>query len=118
MMSFATSFGCDSIATWLDGTVMVFALMFFANWRSRSGWIILSLAATTYQLGLVFHAAFATLAANTVLFVWPCVAAMSFLCARGRSPAKNSMTPFVVSVRYPAASGRISAAPGGGGKSL
>src|SRR5262249_33816722 len=99
MISFATSAGFTSIATWLVGTVMVFALIVLANLRSRSGLIIASLAATTYQEGLVFHEALLTLAPNTALFVCPCVAAMSLRCARGRSGAKNSMTPFVVSVR-------------------
>jgi len=49
MIRRATSFACDSMGTWLDATVIVFAPIVFANCRSRSGWIIRSLAATTYQ---------------------------------------------------------------------
>src|SRR4051812_27170055 len=98
MMSFATCVAWESIATWLDGSVIVFALIVAADLRSRSGEIIRSLAATTYQLGLSFQAALVPLASNTELFVAPCVAAMIILCARGTSGAKSSMTPFVVSV--------------------
>ena len=54
-MSFATSLGCDSIGTWLDGSVTVFALIIAANLRSRSGWIIRSLLATMYHVGFVFQ---------------------------------------------------------------
>src|SRR5262245_6609842 len=40
MISLATSAGCESIATWLEGTVIVVAFIALANWRSRSGWIM------------------------------------------------------------------------------
>src|SRR5438094_9402154 len=71
-----------------------------------------SLAATTYQVGFIFHAALATLAPNTAPLVAPCVPAISFPCATGRSGTKLSMTPFVVIVRYPSASGRSSGEAG------
>src|SRR5882672_7529940 len=99
MITFATTSGCESIATWLDAMVVVFALMSLANFRSRSGLIMRSLLATMYQLGRVFHATLVTLAPKTVLLVVPCVAATSFCWARGRSGAKFSDTPLVVMVR-------------------
>src|SRR5262245_34207039 len=104
MISFATADGCDSIATWLDGSVIVFAFIALANLRSRSGWIIRSFAATTYHVGLPFQAASETFAAKTAPLVAPCVAATSFRSASGRSGAKLSKTPFVVIVRYPSRS--------------
>ena len=62
MISFATSAGRDSIGTWLVGSSMVFAFIVPANFRSRSGGIIRSLAATAYQVGFVFHAALVSFA--------------------------------------------------------
>src|SRR5437016_2741900 len=41
---------------------MVFAFIVLANFRSRSGGIIRSLAATAYQVGFVFHAAWVSFA--------------------------------------------------------
>src|SRR5690349_10478573 len=99
MISFANSFGCESIGTWLEGSVSVFAFIVLAKLRSRSGWIMRSLLATTYQVGFVFHAALAVLAPKTLLLVAPCVAKISFFWASGRSCAKFSNTPFVVIVR-------------------
>src|SRR5260221_12159430 len=115
MITFATSAGCESIGTWLEGSVMVFAFIAFANFRSRSGGIILSLAATTYHVGFVFHAALVSFAPKAAPLVGPWIAARTFLSAIGRSWAKFSRTPFVVIVRNPLASGRSSAPPGAGG---
>src|SRR3984885_322915 len=50
-MSAATSPGCETIATWLDGTSTVVAPMRAANCRSASGGIASSLVATRYQDG-------------------------------------------------------------------
>src|SRR5262245_8802348 len=99
MISLATAAGCESIGTWLDGTLIVMAFILLANLRSRSGWIMRSFAATTYQVGFDFQAAVETLASNSALLVAPWVAKMSFCCAMGRSGAKFSNTPFFVSVR-------------------
>src|SRR5262245_49550393 len=98
-MSFATSAGRETIGTWLVGSVIVFAFIALANLRSRSGWIMWSFAATTYQVGLVFQAAFVTFAPNTALLVAPCVAKMSFFSAGVTSCAKCSDTPLKVIVR-------------------
>src|SRR5690242_17783450 len=50
-ISSAVSFGCDVIATWLDGTSTTVAFIRFANIRSASGGIASSLVATIYQDG-------------------------------------------------------------------
>src|SRR6266478_9453915 len=84
MISFATCWACESMGTWLEGTVMVFAFIVFANWRSRSGAIIRSLAATTYQVGFVFQAAFVTLAPSAAPLVGPWVAARILRSDPGR----------------------------------
>src|SRR5260370_12285834 len=51
-MTSATALGFDSIATWLDSTAVILALAALAMAISRSGGIIRSCLATTYQLGL------------------------------------------------------------------
>src|SRR5437660_9790676 len=55
-MSVATSSGCETIATWLDGTSTVVAPIRSANCRSASGGSASSLRATRYQEGSDFHA--------------------------------------------------------------
>jgi len=50
-MRAATGAGCDSMATWLDGSVMVSAWIALAMKRSASGGIMRSFAATMYQDG-------------------------------------------------------------------
>ncbi|HEY3886140.1 MAG TPA: hypothetical protein VGL62_13070 [Vicinamibacterales bacterium] len=50
-MTFATSAGCDNIATWLEGSTVAFALICFAMLLSCSGSIIRSLLDTTYRAG-------------------------------------------------------------------
>src|SRR6266581_6827624 len=55
-MSCTTSCGWDTIATWLDGTSAVVAPIRAANWRSASGGMASSLAATRYQVGCDFQA--------------------------------------------------------------
>src|SRR6201993_3968627 len=55
-MSWATSPGWETIATWLDGISTVVAPMRLANRRSASGGIAWSSAATRYQDGRVFQA--------------------------------------------------------------
>src|SRR5258706_12631169 len=114
MISFATSAGRDSIGTWLVGSSMVFAFIVLANFRSRSGGIIRSLAATTYQDGFVFHAALVSFAPKAAPLVGPALPARSFLSSIGRSWAKISRTPFVGIVRNPPAPVRNSAPPAPG----
>src|SRR5882762_1819032 len=56
-ITFATSLGCDNITTWLDGRVVVVALICLAILFSCSGAIMLSSLATMYHDGLLCHAA-------------------------------------------------------------
>src|SRR3984893_17688543 len=55
-MSWATSPGCETIATWLEGISTVVAPMRLANMRSASGGSAWSSAATRYQDGSAFQA--------------------------------------------------------------
>src|SRR5580700_11602976 len=55
-MSWATSWGWETIATWLAGISVVVAPMRVANRRSASGGSAWSSAATRYQVGRVFQA--------------------------------------------------------------
>lgn len=56
-ITLATSLGCDSMATWLEGNSVVAAFISLAMLRSCCGAIILSLLETIYQVGLFRHAA-------------------------------------------------------------
>src|SRR5256885_8172723 len=89
----ATSFGRDSIATWLVGSAVMLAPIFFAIARWSSGWIIRSFSATMNHEGLIFQAAFVTFSSNAFPKIGPCVAAITFVCAAGRSGAKSRATP-------------------------
>jgi hypothetical protein len=55
-MTVNTSLGCESITTWLDSISVTVAPARFAQKRSRSGLIALSLLEMMYQLGFVFQA--------------------------------------------------------------
>jgi hypothetical protein len=56
MMTAATSFGFESIDTWLVSSSVVVAFMRFAKERSKSGAIAASCFDTMYHDGSVFHA--------------------------------------------------------------
>src|SRR6266571_8613866 len=56
VMSWVTSAGWETMATWLDGTSMVVAPMRLANSRSASGGMAWSWVATRYQDGSDFQA--------------------------------------------------------------
>ena len=73
-MTFATSAGCDNIATWLDGSTVAFALICFAMLFSCSGSIIRSLLDTTYQTGFARQAAAVGLASKMAPEVFGCAA--------------------------------------------
>src|SRR5215831_16049899 len=60
MISSATSFGNDSIATWLDGTSIAVALAAFTWSLSICGGMIASFVATTMKVGFSRHAAWLT----------------------------------------------------------
>src|ERR1700693_5368288 len=117
-MNSATSFECESIGTWLEGTVIDVALIAAASAFSSSGETARSLLAITHQDGLVFHAAVVTVAPKTAAAVRPCVAVNSCFSLSGRSWAKSSAIPFGVNVRKPSASGRTSLPRGAGGNGL
>ena len=61
MMTAATSFGFESIATWLVSSSVVVAFMRLAKKRSASGAIAPSCFDTMYHDGFVFHATLVTL---------------------------------------------------------
>src|SRR5712671_5700951 len=89
----ATSFGRDNMTTWLVGSDVTLALIFFAIARSTSGWIIRSFSATMYQDGFVFHAAFVTFSSKALPKMGPCVTAITSVFAAGKSDAKSWATP-------------------------
>src|SRR5215470_7507127 len=64
-MTSKTSLGLESIATWLDFRMVVFALALLAILFSRSGLMALSSDETTNHDGLVFHAALLATSPNT-----------------------------------------------------
>src|SRR5882762_1166912 len=103
----ATSFGRDCIGTWLVGSVVVLALIFFAIALSRAGWIIRSFSATMNHEGLFCQAAFVTFSSKALPRIGPCVTAITLVCVAGRSCAKSFATPSGVRYRYPAGSGRM-----------
>ena len=57
MITFATASGLDTIGTWLVGTSVVVAPIFFASARCAPGSIMRSWPATMYHDGLPVHAA-------------------------------------------------------------
>src|SRR5262245_53387049 len=95
MMTAATSFGFDSIATWLASNSVVVAFIRFAKKRSRSGAIAPSSLDTIYHDGLVFHATLDTLVSNAETWMGPWVAATTRASAGGRSDAKCLTTASV-----------------------
>jgi hypothetical protein len=88
MMTAATSFGFESIGTWLVSNSVVFAFMRFAKKRSSSGAIARSFVATMYHDGFVFHATLDTLVPKAEAIIGPCVAARTRASAAGKSQAK------------------------------
>src|SRR5260370_42559366 len=93
MIAAATSFGRDCIGTWLVGSAVVVAFIFFAIARWRSGWIMRSFSATTNHDGLLFQAGFVTFSSKQAAKIGPSVAAIIWVCAAGRSWAKFFATP-------------------------
>src|SRR5580765_704043 len=88
MMTAATSFGFESIGTWLVSSSVVLAFMRFAKKRSSSGAIAPSSLDTMYQDGFFFHATLDTLVPKDAALIGPCVAATTRASAGGRSDAK------------------------------
>src|ERR1700736_5307957 len=102
------------MATWLDVTSMVLALIVLAISRCRVGWMARSAIATRYQLGFAFQAADETFPPRAAPAVGPCAANRTLFSVGVRSCAKSFLTPDSVSLRKPSLSGRISAFKRGG----
>src|SRR5262245_5590124 len=117
-MTAATSFGFDSIDTWLAVNSVVVAFMRFAKKRSRSGAIAPSSVETTYQDGLLFHATLNTLLPKAETLMGPWVAATTRASAGGRSDAKCLTTASMGRVMKPCASTIGAASAGGAGYGL
>ena len=71
-MTTATARGCESVATWLDVSVVVVAWMCAAIARSYSGAIMRSFTITNHD-GFVFQAAVVILSLSALEFKGPCV---------------------------------------------
>src|SRR5499426_591605 len=99
MISSATSFGKDSIATWLDGTSMAVALAAFTWSLSICGGMIASFVATTMKVGFSRHATWLTGAVRVRTWNGPCVAAMTACSLGERSAAKYFLMPSSLIVR-------------------
>src|SRR5258706_14895647 len=90
-ITFATSAGCDSIATWLESSSYVFAPMRLATKRSSSGCTVRSFLATMYQLGFDLQAVPSTFWVNRSATGTMWVAQTSFCSFSGKSPAKAAV---------------------------
>src|SRR5258708_38926234 len=88
LMSWATSSGCETIATWLDGTSTVVAPMRLAKWRSASGGIAWSSVATRYQDGSDFQAGMPITSANVEPASACCTACITLARTGSTSAAK------------------------------
>jgi choline dehydrogenase-like flavoprotein len=99
MISSATSFGKDSIATWLDGTSIAVALAAFTWSLSICGGMIISFVATTMKVGFSRHAAWLTGAVRVLMWNGPCVAATTACSSGERSAAKYLLMPSSLIVR-------------------
>src|SRR5258705_2728787 len=89
MMTAATSFGLESIGTWLASSSVVVALLRLAKKRNSSGSIARSFLATMYHEGFGVHATLVTFPPNAELAIGVCVAASRRAWAAGTSPAKS-----------------------------
>src|ERR1700733_10146344 len=87
-MSWATSLGWETIATWLDGISTVVAPMRLANWRSASGGIASSFSATRNQDGCDFQAGTPITSSSVDAARGCCTAYMTRACTVSTSAAK------------------------------
>src|SRR5262249_37632517 len=99
MIRSATSFGKDSIATWLDGTSIAVALAAFTWSLSIGGGMFASFVPTTRKGGLSRHAAWLTGAVRVLLWNGPCVAATTACSSGDKSAAKYFLMPSSLIVR-------------------
>src|SRR4029077_7084736 len=93
--------GSSSMATWQVLNVVVRACIRVAMDASRPGGIDRSRLAKMYQLGFVFHAGAADVAARDPIDVGPCVAARISRSFEERHCAKSSSTPTESIVKNP-----------------
>src|ERR1700759_920301 len=100
--------------TWLEGTVVVVAPIFFALAASRSWETARSFAATMYHDAFDFHAGGVISPFMAVTLVGTWVAVRTAISPAGRSCAKSSAIPLGVSLRKPLLSGRSSESMGVG----
>src|SRR5260370_3359607 len=87
VMSWATSAGWETMATWLDGTSMVVAPMRLANSRSASGGMAWAWVATRYQQGSDFQAGTPISSVNVEPARGCCTAYIPRARSRSTSPA-------------------------------
>src|SRR3981189_1893782 len=76
VMRSTTSFGCETIAAWLEATLRLFAPILFAMNSSACSGIIWSRVATMYHDGSCFHAGGPDFAVNELMLRGFCTAAM------------------------------------------
>src|SRR5580698_9713360 len=100
--------------TWLEGTVVVVAPIFFAWAASRSGEIARSFEAMMYHDGFDFQAGRVTSPFMAATLTGTCVAIRTAISLADRSCAKSSVIPLGVSLRKPLLSGRSSEPTGVG----
>src|SRR4029077_18415875 len=98
-ISFAVSCGRANMATWLDATSIVLALMVFAIVLCKSGWMARSAVATRYQVGLAFHAGTDIAPPRAAAAVGAWAAKRMVFSVGVRSWAKSFFTPASVSFR-------------------
>ena len=115
MMTAATSFGFESIGTWLVFNSVVVAFMRCAKKRSSSGAIAPSSLDTMYHDGFVYHATVDTLVAKAETLTGPWVAAATRASTGGRSDAKCWTTASTGRVMKPCGSTIGAVNAGGGG---
>jgi c-di-GMP-binding flagellar brake protein YcgR len=113
-ITFATSAGRDCCGTWLDGSSVVRAPIFFAMSRCSCGSIMRSLLLTIYHDGLTFHAAPLTFSPNALPLIGPWVALITAVCAAGTSCAKSSRIASGGKVKKPSLSATSLVMPGDG----
>src|SRR5215470_6422918 len=99
MISSATSFGKESIATWLDGTSIAVALAAFTWSLSICGGMIVSFVATTMKVGFSRHATWLIGAVRVLMWNGPWVAATTVCSSGERSAAKYLLMPSSLIVR-------------------
>src|SRR5262249_43130287 len=114
-MRWATAWGCETYTAWLALTSITVAPIRFDMERSRSRGIVLSTAATMYQLGFDRHAGLVTTPFAASTPQGTCESAMN-AATSGATSAANAARNWVRSRnRNPSCAGRIGGADAPGG---